>query len=64
MKKTLIFFLCTFLFLQLSLPVRAQEQRTYIGDGYTAEGIHYTIYEIETEETMSRAIGDKLDVVR
>lgn len=64
MKKTLIFFLFTFLFLQLSLPVKAQEQGTYIGEGYTTEGIHYTIYEIETAETSSRAIGDKLDVVR
>lgn len=64
MKKTLFIFLCTFLLLQHSLPVKAQEQSTYIGEGYTVDGIHYTIYEIETKEASSRAIGDKLDVVR
>lgn len=64
MKKTLFFLLCTFLFLHFSLPVKAQVHDTYIGDGYTTEGIHYTIYNLETESSTQRAVGDTIDVTR
>lgn len=64
MKKAFFVLLCTFLFLQLSLPVKAQEQYAYIDESYTTEGIHYTIYEIETGSTAQRAVGDTMDVIR
>lgn len=63
MKRTFIFFLCTFLFMHVTLPVNAQNQYNYIAEGYTNDGVHYTVYEIETNYT-TKAVGDTLEVTR
>lgn len=63
MKKLLsvlsIFMLCSF----LSLPVHATEHVS-VSDGYTSDGIYYTVYDVETTTIDSRAIGDTINVVR
>lgn len=51
------------LFTFLSLPVQAAENRM-ISDGYTPDGIYYTVYELEPESNSTFAIGDTIYVYR
>ncbi|MBR4085363.1 MAG: hypothetical protein IKK33_13905 [Lachnospiraceae bacterium] len=57
---TLFIFLLSTL---LSFPVHASEN-TMISDGYTSNGIYYTVYELETDTISSRAVGDTIEVLR
>jgi len=63
MKKILILLLCTFTFMYMPLPAQAQSQHDYINEGYTTDGMYYTVYEIETLNT-TRAVGDTVEVTR
>ena len=62
MKKILILLLCTFTFMYMPLPAQAQSQHDYINEGYTTDGMYYTVYEIETLNT-TRAVGDTVEVM-
>ncbi len=65
MRKFLFISLCiTILCLFCSLPVNAQELNRKIGEGYTAEGIHYTVYEAETTQTHTRSVEPSIYVSR
>ena len=63
MKKIYITFLCTLVFYLCSFTSNAQESSSYIGEGYTPDGIHYIIYEIETTQSLQRT-NTTIDVVR
>lgn len=64
MHKFLFITLCTMFCLFFSLPVNAQEISRKIGDGYTADGIHYSIYEAESSPTLTCSIDTSIDVSR
>lgn len=65
MRKFLFISLCiTILCLFCSLPVNAQELNRKIGEGYTAEGIHYTVYEAETTQNHTRSVEPSIYVSR
>ncbi|MBQ9140876.1 MAG: hypothetical protein IJX63_03680 [Lachnospiraceae bacterium] len=63
--KTKIFPLLFSLFFILNtFSVNAQVSNHYITDGYTPEGVYYMVYEEETNNAQSRAIGDTIEVTR
>ena len=64
MRKYLFISLCTIFCLLFSLPVNAQEANRKIGEDYTTDGIHYTIYEEETTQILTRSVASSLYVSR
>lgn len=64
MKKISAFLLCNILLLSISLTSYAQEQYTIINNGYTSNGIYYTVYELDTLLNSERVVGDKITVTR
>lgn len=65
MRKFLFISLCiTILGFFCSLPVNAQELNRKIGDGYTTDGIHYTVYEAETTQIHTRSVDSSVYVSR
>lgn len=63
MKKIFTFLFCITLSLSVYIPVHAQEN-TIIYSGYTTEDIYYSVREIETQSSMTRATNNTLYVVR
>ena len=63
MKKILITLFSILLSCSLCLTVSAEE-KTIISNGHTAEGIYYTVYDIETIQNTQRIKGSTIDVVR
>ena len=63
MKRILILSLCLLIFLFSPLTVNAAPQ---VNTGYTSEGIHYTVYELETtfSDTTVFTAGQTMEVVR
>lgn len=64
MKKIYISLLSIFCALLLSFPVHAAEPDAVIDEGYTSNGIHYVVYDIETHMNQERVIGNTVDVIR
>ena len=63
MKKIVIIISGFLLFTLLSLPVHAAEG-AQISEGYTSDGVHYTVYTIDPSPNTTLAIGDTLNVQR
>lgn len=55
MKKFMFMMLCAMMFLFVSLPVSAKESKRVVGEGYTSEGIHYTIYEEQIPQCIAHS---------
>ncbi len=64
MKKIYISLLSIFGALLLSFPVHAAEHDAVIDEGYTSNGIHYVVYDIETHMNQERSKGNTVDVIR
>lgn len=64
MRKLMLITLFTILYLAFSLPVNAQEARHPVGDGYTPEGVHYTVYAVQATESLTPSAATSIYVVR
>ena len=64
MRKFMLITLCTILCLTFSLPVNAQEARRPVGEGYTPEGIHYTVYPADTTKGLTFSVAASIYVSR
>lgn len=50
--------------LMQAFPTNAQESRISINDGYTNNGIYYSVYEIETSTASLFSVGDTITITR
>ena len=56
--------LCATLVLSTPIYAGAQGINRNVGDGYTSDGVYYTVYELQTVVDEERAVGDKITVIR